>query len=87
MFTHCGRDGKILKQTSESFPSGELINRHLYFAVSKSMIQKEEPLSIELQNMKGLTQLSVGYFSFPCAELLERYKALVFHCGKAIGEV
>jgi hypothetical protein len=42
---------------------------------------------VEIQNLKGLAVLSIGHFSFPSCESLDRYSAQLFHCGKAIGEV
>lgn len=41
---------------------------------------------VEIQNFKGLEELSVGYFSFPSGGR-ESFKAQLFHCGKPIGEI
>jgi hypothetical protein len=44
-------------------------------------------LTAEIKNLKGLSVLSVAHFSFPSSLTLHKYKAQLFHCGKAIGEL
>lgn len=55
LFSYASKNGKIHKQNSDKFPAQEILERHFYFAISKRLIAKEEALTVELRNLKGLS--------------------------------
>ena len=87
VFSYQTKSDKTHKQTSESFPATDIIEKGFYFSIPKRLAASEEPLSIELRNYKGLQVLSVGFFSFPSGRDQDRFQSQLFHCGKPIGEI
>jgi hypothetical protein len=70
VFSYHSKSGKVVRHSSEGFPAEELLERHFYFSISGRLINKEEALTVELRNLKGLAVLSVGHFSFPSSKTL-----------------
>jgi hypothetical protein len=87
LFTYPTKSGKMVRHSSENFVAEDLLERHFYFGISGRLINKEEALTVEIRNLKGLAVLSIGHFSFPSSQTLQGYTAQLFHCGRAIGEV
>lgn len=87
VFVYPTKTGKRHRQGCDGFPALEILERHFYFAVPKRVRNGQEALTLEIRNLKGLNVFSVGIVSFPSAVELTQYRAQMFHCGKAIGEV
>jgi hypothetical protein len=44
LFIHPTKTGKRHRQTCDTFPAGELMERAFFFSISKRLINEEQPL-------------------------------------------